>query len=217
MGAYLHLRALGLTEYESKAYVAMLLLGPTVPSRIARQAGIPRPKIYETLERLEGRGLAQKTQTSPIGYVPLSAQEYIERSKREFFGRMEALERDLARLTADTTPQAIHSLVGEKAILALSQSIVENAKHTLHIAGDQMEGFLHRIPRSVTLVHLPSNRFPHGFWPSVSSLLLARDGETALIAHFEAEPHGVHTHNTEFVALIENHICLALTPDAQNP
>lgn len=56
MSAVIHLQALGLTEYEARAYTALLALGRAVPARVARQAGIPRPKIYETLERLEGRG-----------------------------------------------------------------------------------------------------------------------------------------------------------------
>ena len=101
MSASVHLQALGLTEYESRAYTALLSLGQAAPARIARQAAIPRPKIYETLERLEGRGLASKIQTNPIEYAPLSAREYLERSRREFDNRLNLLEREMARLTQE--------------------------------------------------------------------------------------------------------------------
>ena len=74
VSAVIHLQALGLTEYEARAYTALLALGKSVPARVARQAGIPRPKIYETLERLESRGLASKVGQNPLKYAPLSTR-----------------------------------------------------------------------------------------------------------------------------------------------
>ena len=88
MDAHHHLQALGLTEYEARAYTALLALGRAAPARIARQADIARPKVYETLERLEARGLATRTNEAPLEYAPLSAREYVARAERDFKARL---------------------------------------------------------------------------------------------------------------------------------
>lgn len=211
MSAPLHLQALGLTEYESKAYTALLVLGQSPPARIARQAGIPRPKIYETLERLEGRGLASKVQLSPIEYAPLSSREYLDRSRKAFDDRLASLERDLARLTPDPAPEAVYPLLGEAAIHALAMNMVENATRSLHIAGNTFGMLEDAAPRSIRVTRSPLMGLPPIAAAGQQPFLLARDDEAALIAHFGggAEPHGVHTHNIVIVKLVEGYIALA--------
>lgn len=51
------LQQLGLTERESKVYVAMVSRGPVLPREIPALAAIPRAKTYETLHRLLHLGL----------------------------------------------------------------------------------------------------------------------------------------------------------------
>ena len=79
------LRLLGLTEYQSKAYLGLLLIGSseskssaTAPM-IAKQVGIPQPKIYNTLERLEERGLVQSNHERPKKYYALPPSSSLSR------------------------------------------------------------------------------------------------------------------------------------------
>ncbi|MBB6097250.1 sugar-specific transcriptional regulator TrmB [Deinobacterium chartae] len=214
MSAVIHLQALGLTEYESKAYTALLALGRAAPARIARQAQIPRPKIYETLERLEARGLATRVQQSPLEYAPLSAREYMDRARRSFSERLDALDRSLARLTPDPAPEAVYPLHGEAAIVSLAENLVENARRTLHLAGDdlgQLEHLEQATPRGVQVVRATVENLPPIAAAGQRPFLVARDGEAAIVAHFggEREPHGVHTHNPVIVKLVEGYVALA--------
>lgn len=216
MSAVIHLQALGLTEYEARAYTALLALGRAVPARVARQAGIPRPKIYETLERLEGRGLAAKVGQNPLEYAPLSAREYLSRSRRSFDDRLAALDRDLSRLAPDPAPEAVYHLHGEAAIRSLCEDLTLNARRCVLLAGERtLADRLERLtPRGVELQRAELAGLPDIAAPGQSAFLLARDNEAALIGHFieEGQPgeaHGVHTHNPVIVHLIEGYVRLA--------
>ena len=214
MEAHHYLQALGLTEYEARAYTALLSLGRAQPAKIARQSHIPRPKVYETLERLEARGLATRTQLSPLEYAPLSAREYITRADREFRGRLEGLERSLARLAPEPAPEAVYPLRGEAAVMALIEDIVINASSSLHLAGDaalmaKLEAKAQRGVKVSTssMVGLPSIA-ADGQHP----FLVARDGDAAVVAHLTDSgetAHGVHTHNPVIVRLVEGYVALA--------
>ncbi|MFK7604062.1 TrmB family transcriptional regulator [Deinococcus sp. SM5_A1] len=216
MSAVIHLQALGLTEYEARAYTALLALGRAVPARVARQAGIPRPKIYETLERLEGRGLAAKMSQNPLEYAPLSAREYLARARRSFDDRLGALDRDLSRLAPDPAPEAVYHLYGEAAIRSLCEDLTLNARRSLFMAGEaSFAQDLERLtPRGVELRRTPLTGLPSVAAEGQRAFLLARDGEAALIAHFIDEDgvgqaHGVHTHNPVIIHLIEGYVNLA--------
>lgn len=221
MSAVIHLQALGLTEYEARAYTALLALGRAVPARVARQAGIPRPKIYETLERLEGRGLAAKMGQNPLEYAPLSAREYLARSRRSFDDRLSALDRDLSRLTPDPAPEAVYHLYGDAAMRSLAEDLILNARQSVYMAGDPelADRLEHLTPRGVKLLRADLRGLPEIAALGQVAFLLARDGEAALIAHFigagqPGEPHGVHTHNPVIIHLIEGYIELAVNRNA---
>ena len=224
MSAVIHLQALGLTEYEARAYTALLALGRAVPARVARQAGIPRPKIYETLERLEGRGLAAKVGQNPLEYAPLSAREYLARARRSFDDRLGALDRDLSRLAPDPAPEAVYHLHGEAAIRSLCEDLTLNARRSLYMAGEA--SFAERLerltPRGVELHRTALDHVPGIAAHGQRAFLLARDGEAALIAHFieedgAGEAHGVHTHNPVIIHLIEGYVQLAAQHPGQHP
>ncbi len=55
------LRQAGLTENESKVYLALLDLGPSLAGQIARKSGLHRRNVYDTTEMLIKKGL--------IGYI----------------------------------------------------------------------------------------------------------------------------------------------------
>lgn len=213
--AHLHLQALGLTEYEARAYTALLALGRAQPAKIARNSKIPRPKVYETLERLEARGLATRTQLSPLEYAPLSAREYIDRAQRDFDTRIEGLERSLARLTPEPVPEAVYPLRGEAAVLSLIEDIMLNARRSIYVAGEsaRLDKFEARVGRGVVVTRSSLENLPAIAAKGQHPLLIARDGEAAVVAHMvsggEEEPHGVHTHNPVIVRLVEGYVALA--------
>ncbi|MHA1840239.1 MAG: TrmB family transcriptional regulator [Candidatus Ranarchaeia archaeon] len=62
-------KEIGLTPYESKAYVALLTNGPLTPKGVNQKAGIPRPRTYDVLNSLVGKGLLLEQPGKPLRYA----------------------------------------------------------------------------------------------------------------------------------------------------
>jgi sugar-specific transcriptional regulator TrmB len=77
MASMEHLIKLGLNVNEAKALDALIALGPSGASDVHRQAGIPRNKAYEVLERLANKGLVEVQNGHPILYRAASAKAII--------------------------------------------------------------------------------------------------------------------------------------------
>ena len=48
---------LGLSTYEAKAYFALLSESPLTGYKLSKNSGVPRSRIYETIEKLASKGL----------------------------------------------------------------------------------------------------------------------------------------------------------------
>ncbi len=77
------LKQIGLSEYEAKAYTALLRDNPLTAYEIAKKSGIPSSKVYEVVQRLESKRIAQSIhgERSKM-YIPISPDEFIETFKR---------------------------------------------------------------------------------------------------------------------------------------
>ncbi len=62
------LEMVGIKGYESKAYLALLSLGEATASQIASKAKIPLTRVYEVLESLVNKGLAEVRVGRPRAY-----------------------------------------------------------------------------------------------------------------------------------------------------
>ncbi len=69
------LRELGLTEYETRAYLSLLEKGATTASRVSEISTVPYSKIYETLNSLERKGWIETKRGRPSRYYPKSPSE----------------------------------------------------------------------------------------------------------------------------------------------
>ena len=79
---------LDLTPYESKAYLAVLLYGPLTPMGVNQRAGIPRPRTYDVLNSLVGKGLLIEQPGRPRIYSAVNPKVGLERMMRELERRM---------------------------------------------------------------------------------------------------------------------------------
>lgn len=60
---------MGLTPYESRAYMALLQHGPLSPQGVNQKSGIPRPRTYDVLNSLLGKGLLIEEPGKPRFYA----------------------------------------------------------------------------------------------------------------------------------------------------
>jgi sugar-specific transcriptional regulator TrmB len=74
---------LGLTPYESRAYIAVLLHGPLSPQGVNQKSGIPRPRTYDVLNGLIGKGLLMEQPGRPTMYAAVPPQVGLEKMMLE--------------------------------------------------------------------------------------------------------------------------------------
>lgn len=68
---------LGLTEYESRIYLALVKMGPRKASEVSFFGHVPRTKAYGAIRELERKGLVQVIPGKPELYLPSSPSEFL--------------------------------------------------------------------------------------------------------------------------------------------
>lgn len=93
------LREFGLSEYASRAYLALLELGTTEARDVSRLARVPIAKIYSTLDQLQQRGLALVEPGPPKKYSPVLFREFLARQRMAHEEEIRQLELEEAALS----------------------------------------------------------------------------------------------------------------------
>ncbi len=93
----------GLTEYQCRAYLALLDLGKATASQIPPISRVPRTRIYATMTQLHEKGLVEIIPETPLRYSAVPFQRYLEKLSGEFRQKalmidsnMEALAKEFA-------------------------------------------------------------------------------------------------------------------------
>ena len=80
---YKILQELSFSEYEAKAYLALLAANePLSGYAAALQSGVPRSRIYDILSNLEKRGDIIASHTAPTQYLPVSPEILLKNRKK---------------------------------------------------------------------------------------------------------------------------------------
>ncbi|MBW3068669.1 MULTISPECIES: TrmB family transcriptional regulator [unclassified Actinomyces] len=126
------LQALGMTDWESRAYLALLEEAPATGYAIAKRAGIARSKIYEVLASLAADDYVQVSRGNPQMYAPLPPRELISRLRSRFNDSLDAAEASLSAFAADAVHDgAIWDLQGRAAIIERANRLIAAAQHRI--------------------------------------------------------------------------------------
>ena len=135
------LHELGLTEYETRAYLSLIEEGVMTASEISAHGNVPYSKIYETLNSLEKKGWIETERGRPRRYYPKSPSESLEAAKFRLQDTVksweEAILKELQPLYERREIREkpdIWILRGEFNILAKLQEMLEKTKNELMIA-----------------------------------------------------------------------------------
>jgi len=91
------LHELGLTEYETRAYLTLIEGGTMTAGHISETAEVPYSKIYETLNSLEKKGWIEIEKNKPSKYYPKPPTEALEAAKLRFESTMKAWEQTVLK------------------------------------------------------------------------------------------------------------------------
>lgn len=130
------LEAFGLTQYEARAYLALLELGEVRASTVGRKSGISRGKVYQVLDSLQAKGLAEILPGTPQAYRAMDLKRLLDRQAQEARSKADELERTwraVASLfsvqggTKARTEGAYRVYTGRKAVLGTIQAMIAEA------------------------------------------------------------------------------------------
>src|SRR5918998_544079 len=93
-----HLGQLGLTSYEAKAYLALIRRDSFTAAQVARQAGLPRQRIYDVLGSLVQKGLASTRPGSVVKYAATAPDLAVERLIEAHRQDLQEMERDARQM-----------------------------------------------------------------------------------------------------------------------
>ena len=135
------LQELGLTEYETRTYIALVENGPMTASEISEVAQVPYSKVYEILGALDQKGFIEVHGGRPARYVaksPATALESIRLlMERKMKGYEELVLSELMPIYekrgAREKPD-IWILRGEESILGKLKEVAARSEHELLIA-----------------------------------------------------------------------------------
>jgi len=92
------LETFGLTGYEAKCFVALTRIGHGTARELADIADVPRPRVYDSVESLRERGLADVQDSQPRQFRAPEPRDAVETIRREYGERLDRLEGLLPRL-----------------------------------------------------------------------------------------------------------------------
>lgn len=149
------LKRMGLNQYESRTYLALVSSGPTTATKLSDMAEIPRPRVYDVLSKLVKKGFVAEKPTRPTTYMAMSLDAAIESLKKQKteehekeLEELEELKKRLAKNFEGKTPinmgeEEVYVLRGRKSIYSLLGELIKNANKHVIISSTQ-EGLVRK-------------------------------------------------------------------------
>ena len=149
------LKDFGLTEYEIKAYIALVEAGPLPASQLSTSAGIPYSKIYEILGNLERKGWVEIEQGRPSKYFAKPPSTALEFSRIRMENKLKSSQTDAI---SELQPVYEKKEVQERPdiwIVRGQNNILDRIKETLGRTRRELLVAMPVVPESVISVAAP--------------------------------------------------------------
>lgn len=133
------LTELGLTEYESRCFVALTQLSDGTAKEISRVADVPQSRVYDVTEQLHQRGLIDIQESDPRRYFALPPEKAIERFRREYDDYLERAGQQLQALEVrESETDAVWEIADRQDVIVRVIMHVENAEEEVYLLiGDE--------------------------------------------------------------------------------
>ena len=128
------LQQLGFSEYEARAYLALLQRNPLNGYELAKVSGLPRANIYAVLQKLEERGAIVRLDT-PNGtrYAPIPPTELTQRVATRFQQTLNAVQQALEDLATPVDPEYVWNIRGYTALFEHAHDPPAEVAHVDHL------------------------------------------------------------------------------------
>ncbi len=128
------MQELGFSGYEAKAYIGILEGQPVGAYELAKRCGVPSSKIYETLNKLLKKDVAQfaadDVAENPT-YVALPPQDLIQRINRQTSSKTTSLQGLLNGLQDSKTPDFIWPINSQTVLREKCSELIQSATDSI--------------------------------------------------------------------------------------
>ena len=222
------LQLLGFSQYEARAYCALLQRSPANGHEVAKTAGIPTSKVYETLERLLQKGAVLVQRSDPTLWAPVPYRDLTATLRERLESNLTAVEQGLAQLGHEQDTKLTWSLSGHGHVVDSMRRAIDRTRERLAVAVpsgelDELTPALRAAAeRGVALdlvagggaaLDLPEGqrvrvrRRPDGGQGDDRLAVVLGDGEETVLADLGlARPEGMWTHHPAVALLAAEHL-----------
>jgi len=135
------LEIIGLTEYETRAYVALNSLISADAAKISAAANVPRSKVYQVLKNLVKKNFIEMSRGKPLKFTVIPPHNVFHESSEHIKNRLELAEAELNNIYESKIPQVpapIWLLHGQDKIVNKELELISRAEDSLFIMGGLM-------------------------------------------------------------------------------
>jgi len=130
------LQNLDFTQYEAKAYLALLRRGRISGYELAKNSGVPASKIYQVLNRLLEKEIIVALDSEPKKYAPIPPEEVLSRYRTDYLKIFTDLDKGLNRIykKQQSTNNYIWNISGRVSIMHRIIEFIGQADRQVHLS-----------------------------------------------------------------------------------
>lgn len=220
---------IGFSEYEAKAFIALIIENPSTAYEIAKRAAVPTSKIYEVLAKLSERGAVfEIDDKEKRRYMPLSPDELIATHRSKMEGTLDDLREELNSVNSNTNLSFLRTIRDYGYLIDKARRIIDEAADTLFVSiwPREMELLRPALESAnnrgvkIAVVHFGPSKIQIGqtFCHPLEDTILAEKGGQGLVVVSDSKEvlfakvtstgaaEGVHSISSGFVAMAEDFI-----------
>ncbi len=131
--------SLGFTTYEARTYTGLLKEYGQTAYGLSKITGVPQPKIYEVLRKLEARGAAVLIDTDPQKYSATPPNDLLASLRVEFESRMDTADHEVAVALSGSeqlteAPEVMTGLYGKTSVLDTARNLMAKAREKVYLS-----------------------------------------------------------------------------------
>ncbi len=219
----------GYSEYEAKAYCALLTINPSTAYEIAKYSLIPTSKIYEILSRLLEKGLLlEYVENNKKKYIPIDPDEFIDKQHNKTHDILDDLSKTLNNIKKEKDISYIWNIKDYNNLIDRAKKIIIEAKKTLLISiwKDEVNVLKDLLKNSyknkiqISIVHFgdPEISFGQVYKHPIENTLYSEKGGRAIVIVSDSQEalmgtiyknnqaDGAYSKNKGFVMMAEDYL-----------
>lgn len=128
------LEKIGLSDYESRAYVALIAKNHGTAEEVAELARMPRTSAYKALQSLQRKEFVSSAEGRPTIFHPVPLEEVHAREVEELDEAFDKLQAVKGMLSEKGTPQLVFTIASKKGVLSKIGEMLDASRRTFIIS-----------------------------------------------------------------------------------